>query len=259
MKFAFSTASSASPAALAIIAKRYGFDGVELNFPTTVPVALDPVGVEIACLAGGRGAGAHVNENQARVQHIRSLIDLAATIGYPIVKITEDAISSGKGRADSGGALGDWLVPLADFAAERGVCLALDNTQSRRTARETWAILDRLNHPSVGCCLDALTAAQIGQSPQVLVPMLNSKIFYVQVSDVAELGERAVECNLGDGVVPIATTIARLRGIGYVGWICVRCAGSAEVSERKLSQAITMLRELNKPTEHPKAKAKVVR
>jgi sugar phosphate isomerase/epimerase len=261
MKFALSTAGlDLPPETIASTAKKHGFDGVEFDFPmsvpTAVPTAFEHGDVEVACLADGSSIDGQKNENQLRSKHVRSLIDLAGRVGCPLVRITESTIPRGQNRAACALALGDWLLPLADYAADRSVSLVLDNTQSLRTARETWAILDRLNHPSLGCCLDVLTLCRNGDSPQVVVPMLNSRITYVQISDVKDRAEPTVQCNLGEGIVPIKTTIARLRGIGYSGWMTVQWRPTSEAADARLSHAIQMLREWNKATQPTKAKAK---
>jgi sugar phosphate isomerase/epimerase len=255
MKFAFSAAWPDLPFDSIVAAvNTLGYDGAELNFPAPMSETF-----KIACLSGAMADGGQPNEGKNRSTHARGQISAASQFGCAIVKITESAIRAGQNRAASGLALGDWLLPLADYAADRGVTLALDNTQSLRTARETWTILDRLNHPSVGCCLDTLTLARLGESPQVVVPMLNSRIVYVQVSDAKDLSDPASDCDLGDGVVPIETAITRLRGIGYSGWMTVRLPGTAQPIEPRLSKALASLRAWTRPAERARAKIKLAR
>jgi sugar phosphate isomerase/epimerase len=251
MKFALSSAApDLSIDTIAAEAKKFGYDGIELHFAGAVPEKLQFEGVAVACLNGG-------DSDSAR---IRDLIDLANRANCPLIKVGESGPHRPRTNlANIATALGDWLLPLADFAADRNVTLALDNSKSLRTARETWAILDRCNHPSLGCCLDLRTNAILNESPLVVVPMLNSRIVYVQVSDLRNLAEPTVDCDFGAGVVPIKASIARLRGIGYSGWVAVRISESPEKLEATLAGAIHLLREWDQPVGRPKPKAKAAK
>jgi sugar phosphate isomerase/epimerase len=259
MKFAFSTeASEACLIEITATARKLGYDGVELS--TTAPAAteFEPVGVNVACLAAGAMFSGQSKKDLSQSTQIRSLIDWAGRISCPLVMISEAAIPVGQNRTTAGAALSDWLLPLADYAADRTVTLALGNSQSLRSAKEIWTILDRLDHPSLGCCLNLYTAARLSEPPQVVVPMLNSKIVYVQVSDAKDLA-RPSECNLGDGVVPINTAISRLRGIGYSGWVTVGGGQMPQPAESILLQAISFLRQLSAPMQQRKTRNKHAR
>jgi sugar phosphate isomerase/epimerase len=118
-------------------------------------------------------------------------------------------------------AFGDWLLPLGDYAAERGVTVVVENLLSFRAAKEMWLILDRLQHPGIACCWDVFNAALIGEGPYVSVPTLNNRIVYTQVKD-AKLGALgATYCKIGEGDVPVQKFITRLLGIGYHGYVTV--------------------------------------
>src|SRR5207249_3665511 len=116
-----------------------------------------------------------------------------------------------------------------------------------------WAILDRLAHPSVGCCFDVFNAAMIGETPWQSVPVLNSAILYTQVKD-AKLGPLgATYCKLGEGDVQVRNFLTRLRGVGYDGyatleWEKAWLANLAE-PEEILPDSIAKLREWTKVLE----------
>jgi sugar phosphate isomerase/epimerase len=257
MKFAFSIPGSEPQ--LEAKAKELGYDGIELTCSPDLRDEIPFGSLAVACLSVGGRVLVQSKASQSESDHLRPLIDRAAGMGCSLVKVLEpQSLRRGTWLVPADVACA-WLIPLADYAADRDVTIALDNSQSLRTAREFWEILDRCNHPSLGCCLDVLTSARLGESPEVTVPMLNSKIVYVQLADVKDLAHPATECNLGDGVVPIRTTIARLRGIGYAGWLTLRLSQSTEAVESRLSSGIGLLRELCKPIERAKAKIKATR
>jgi sugar phosphate isomerase/epimerase len=159
--------------------------------------------------------------NDRQTGELRTFIDTAHRLGCPLVKIFDTQVRPGQDRGSAGVALGDWLLPLADYAANRDVVIVIENALSFRAAKEMWSILDRIQHPAVACCWDVFNAALVGEGPYLSVPTLNSKIHYCQVKD-AKLGALgATYCKLGEGDVAVAKFISRLRGIGFEGYVTV--------------------------------------
>ncbi len=247
MKFAFSTVSAPKWDfdTICARAKEYGYDGVEvrgflnesiltaanifLTDPNKVRAMFKYHGVEIACLASSVSMTGHKKKDRAAAEDTRRFIDAAAGVGCPLVKIFDTRIEPGglvdptrlgnHSRAHAAVAFGDWILPLGDYAADRGVTIVVEGALSFRSAKEMWLILDRLSHPSIACCWDVFNAALIGESPYVSVPTLNSRIQYAQVQD-AKIGVLGANyCKLGDGDVPVQKFLTRLLGIGYDGWV----------------------------------------
>ena len=264
VKFAFSTV--ACPKwdfdTIAARAREYGYDGVEirgfLNEPiltATNPFLTDPnklrgifegAGLQICCLASSVAFTQDRKRDAQLADDVRRFVDAAKAVNCPIVKVFDTQVRPGQSRATAGVALGDWLVPLGDYAAERDVLLVVENALSFRTAKELWAILDRIQHPAVASCWDVFNAAVVGESPAVSVPTLNSRIQYTQVKD-AKLGALgATYCKLGEGDVQVEKFLIRLRGVGYAGWVTFEwekawLPGLAE-PEEVLPDALTKLR-----------------
>jgi sugar phosphate isomerase/epimerase len=247
MKFAFSTVSCPAWDFDTIVARaqEYGYGGVEVRGFLDEPAAttadlfgtdlddlrrkFDDAGVEVACLASSIAMEQpppawlvwRRPPNERRAAELRTYIDAADRLGCRLVKIFDTQVRPGQTRASAGVALGDWLLPLADYAADRDVVIVIENALSFRASKEMWAILDRLQHPSIACCWDVFNASLIGESPYFSVPVLNSKIAYTQVKD-AKLGALgATLCKLGEGEVPVEKFITRLKGVGYTGYVTV--------------------------------------
>jgi sugar phosphate isomerase/epimerase len=247
MKFAFSTVSCPSWDFETIFAraKEYGYDGVEvrgflnesiltaanifLTDPAKVKGMFKYHGLEIACLASSIAMTFDKKRDRMLADDCRRFIDAAAAVGCPLVKIFDTQVLPGTlvvptrlgnySRSAAAVRFGDWIMPLGDYAADRGVMLVVEGALSFRSAKEMWIILDRLSHPSIACCWDVFNAALIGESPYVSVPTLNSRIQYAQVKD-AKLGPLgATYCKLGDGDIPVEKFLTRLMGIGYNGWV----------------------------------------
>ena len=271
MKFAFSTIGCPKWdfETLVLRAKEYGYDGVEirgflnesvltaanvfLSDPAKVRRIFTDAGLSICCLASSIAFARDKKRDAQLAGDLKLFIETAKAIGCPMVKIFDTQVKAGKSRSGVGIAFGDWLVPLADYAAQHDVTIMIENALSFRSAKEMWTIVDRLNHPSIGVCWDIFNAAMIGESPYVSVPVLNQLIQYVQVKD-AKLGPLgATYCKLGEGDVPVRKFLTRLRGIGYDGWVTLEWEKAwlpnlAE-PEEIFPDAITKLREWTKPLE----------
>ena len=250
MKFAFSTVSCPRWDFDTIVARarEYGYHGVEIrgflneSVPTAADVlktdlsqlrrSFDSTGVKVACLASsiamdqwhGTWRVWRRSPNDRKAAELRTFIDAATRLGCPLVKVFDTQVRPGQSRASAGVALGDWLLPLADYAAERDVVVVIENALSFRASKEMWSILDRLQHPSIACCWDVFNAAMIGESPYFSVPVLNSKIAYTQVKDATFGPLGATYTKLGEGDVPVEKFITRLMGIGYTGYVTVEWA-----------------------------------
>jgi sugar phosphate isomerase/epimerase len=214
-------------------------------------------GLSICCLASSIAMKGKKKADRIAADDCRRYIDTAAAVGCPLVKIFDTEVRPGQNRASAAIELGDWLLPLGDYAASRDIVIVVENALSFRSAKEMWLILDRLQHPSIACCWDVFNAALIGESPYISVPTLNSKIQYAQVKD-AKLGPLGASfCKLGEGDVAVEKFLTRLMGIGYAGWVTFEwekawLPGLAG-PEESLPDAIKKMRDWTKPQlEEPK-------
>jgi sugar phosphate isomerase/epimerase len=274
MKFAFSTVACPNWdfETIAARAKEYGYDGVEVrgflneNILSASNVFLTDPGklkslfashhLEISCLSSSIAMTGKSSTDRKLTEDAKKFIDTAAAIDCGMVKIFDTQVRPGQSRAVAGMALAQWLTPVGDYAADRGVCVLVENALSFRSAKEMWLIMEQCGHPSIGCCWDVGNAAMIGERPALSVPTLNSRIDYVQVKD-AKLGPLGANfCKLGEGDMQVEKLLIRLRGIGYRGWVSLEwekawLPGLAE-PEEILPDSIKKLREWTKPWEPEK-------
>jgi sugar phosphate isomerase/epimerase len=282
MKFAFSTVSCPKWDFETIVAraKEYGYAGVEirgflneslltasnvfLTDPAKVRSIFESGGIKICCLSSSIAFKGDRKADAKSADELRQYIDTAAAIGSPIVKVFDTQVKPKQTREAAGIALGEWLLPLGDYAAERNVQIAIENALSFRSAKEMWFVLDRLMHPAICCCWDVFNAALIGEGPLISVPTLNNRIIYVQIKDAKFGPLGASYTKLGAGDVKCEQFITRLRGIGYDGFVGVEWEKAWLPNliepEEVLPDAIKKLVEWQKlgteqPTPAPKAKA----
>jgi sugar phosphate isomerase/epimerase len=263
MKFAFSTV--ACPQwdfqTIAANARQLGYDGVEIRLQNTLP---DPAQirstfaaaqVEIAVLASSVAlAGKRKADNQAAVD-LNRYIDTAQAIGCPVVRIFGTCVHAGRSLVESAALLGQWLLPLVEYAADHQVTLAIENAFPFRRASEIWAVLEAVNHPALAVCWDLLAAIQAGEPPAISVPVLNTRIQCVRVTDATIEQNTVRYCKLGEGTLPVRKLLSRLQGIGYRGWVSLDWpkASIAQLAEpdEVLPDAIGKLRDWTKPPAKP--------
>ncbi len=195
----------------------------------------------------------HKRRDKQLADEAKQYIDKAAALSCPLVKVFDTNARPGQTRESTGIALGEFLMPLGDYAAQRDVCIVVENSLSFRASKELWMILDRLSHPAISACWDVFNAALIGESSSISVPTLNSKIQYTQVKDAAFGALGATYCQLGDGDVPIKKFITRLMGIGYDGYVTMEWekAWLPNLAEPEaiLPEAVKRLKEWSKPAQ----------
>ena len=191
-----------------------------LSDPAKVRQAFDDAGVSICCLASSI---AFARDRTKDCAVGRGLADVYRYGSAGRCPDGEDIRHPGEARPEPNSAIGiaygDWLLPLADYAADRDVMIVIENALSFRSAKELWLIVDRINHPSIAVCWDIFNAALIGERPAVSVPVLNNRIQYAQVKDATLSTLGATYCRLGEGDVPVRQFLTRLRGIRYQGWV----------------------------------------
>lgn len=274
MKFAFSTVSCPKWdfETVAARAKEYGYHGVEvrgflnesvltasnpfLTDPAKMRRAFEGAGVEIACLSSSVAMGHDRKKNEAMAHDLRQYVDMARRIGCGLVKLFDTQLRPGQSWEQAAGALGRWVEPLADYAADQGVGLAVENALSFRRARELWMALEATCNPNVGAGWDLFNAAQVGERPSISVPVLNSRIVYAQVKDAKFGPLGAVYCKLGEGDAQVKNFMIRLMGIGYAGYVSVEWekAWLPNIAEPEeiLPDSIAKLKEWTKPFEPEK-------
>src|SRR4051812_31354721 len=145
MKFAFSTVSCPTWdfETIAARAKEYGYDGVEIrgflnesiltaaNVFLTEPGKVQRIfqngGIEIACLASSISKKGNRKEDARAADELRTYIDTAQALGCRIVKLFDTQVRPGQNRSSAAVAMGEWLLPLGDYAAEHDVTLVIEN------------------------------------------------------------------------------------------------------------------------------------
>jgi sugar phosphate isomerase/epimerase len=194
-------------------------------------------------LDGGRHYGAELD--------LVRWIDAAARLGHPFLRITAGSPASrGDEPAD---VLVERLVgPMrraADHAISRGVKLALENHGDLR-AGDILDLFARVDRPNLGVCLDNVNLIRVGDDMLEGTRALAPLALLVQLKDHGPgdptIWGGPVCLPLGEGIAPLAETIAILEAAGFDGPVCVELAslGSGPVDELTMIEAsVVWLRE----------------
>ena len=208
MKFAL-TNSAVDQKDLPALAERcraLGFDGIDCDYSPASPTEVRQIFTDAAIQISSIAAAAQFTQDSRidlqAANALRAALDTAGHLGCHLVKIPDAAPVKRQSIMDTISAMADWLKPLADAAADRGISILVENGSTLATARPLWMLMERVDHPAVGICWNVDSTLAAGERLAVTVPTLNSRIRYVRISnrDVSE-------------------TITRLRGIGYGGWV----------------------------------------
>lgn len=181
-------------------------------------------------LDGGRSWGAELE--------LARWIEAAARLGHSVLRITGGSPAS---RGDEPAAvlverLTGPLRRAAAHASDAGIRLALEN-HGDLTAADILTLLDRVDSPALGVCLDNVNLIRVGDDQLEGTRELASAALLVQLKDYLP-GDPTVwggpVCTaLGEGIGPLPEIIAILDRSGFDGPVCVELAslGDGPVDE----------------------------
>ena len=142
---------------------------------------------------------------------IEAAIDISASLGADIAKISMDIERPrpiGASRHDpivmkQLEAIAEKLVNAAPKAEKKGVKLAVENHTETFASEIKW-IVDQINHPWVGACIDTVNSLAVFEDPLVAVEVLAPIAFVIHFKDSEILKTpygfrfRSVACGDGD-------------------------------------------------------------
>jgi sugar phosphate isomerase/epimerase len=140
-------------------------------------------------------------------------VDLAASLECPLVRVFAFESPAAERPAATVERIAHRLTQLADHAHRTGVRIALENGGSFCRAAEIATIIDAVNSPLLGACLNIAVSSAAGDSPAAAINALGPRLFSVRIKDLR--AGRPVP--LGEGDVPLRAAIDALRARGFSG------------------------------------------
>jgi sugar phosphate isomerase/epimerase len=147
--------------------------------------------------------------------HLRKYLALAEQLSSPIVRTLLDSPE----RHPRANEVLEILKPVLPEYARAGVCLAIEN-HDRFPARVLAEILDALDSPAVGICLDTANSLGCGEGLDTLLPILGPRVVNLHVKDFRaerlphQKGFVIGGCPTGDGLVDVPRLLTALRSHG---------------------------------------------
>ena len=129
------------------------------------------------------------------------------------------------GGLDDDDVTAEQLHELAARAERRGLRLAYEAVPwgRVRTHEDAWRIVQRVDHPALGLCLDSFHVLSTGNDPAVIAEVAGDKVFHVQLADAPRVNLDVREWSLhhrmfpGQGSLDVAGFLRQILTLGYTG------------------------------------------
>lgn len=246
-------------------AVRYGYDAIEWRLADGETVEPDisvekrqrlravPAahGIEIACLdTSCRITHATLEGRAATIENGRRMIDLAAELGAPFIRVFGGELPAGVTRAAILEPTAGVLRALGTYGNERGVTVTLETHDAWANSEDVLALLKAVDLPAVKVLWDAHHTYRSGEAPARSLALLGDSIGYVHLKDSrlnAGDAQSWTYCLLGEGDVPLREICTLLKGRGYDGYLSLEWEKKwhPEIAEPEIAlpQAIPHLRK----------------
>lgn len=250
------------------MAKRFGYDGIELSFDESGPIspqsaetelmeirkAAESHGLSLYSLASGLYWSTSLTaedpaERERAEQLVRKQLDAAAALGCDTILILPGMVS-GLGAADP-------VVPyeivyeraqaallrLAEYAEKKRVTIGIENVWNKflLSPMEMRDFIDRIGSQRVAAYFDVGNVVRDGY-PEQWIRILGHRIAKVHFKDYKRaIGTISGFVELLAGDVDFAAVMRALREVGYDGWVTAEVFPSNSDFEaflRKTSEAM---------------------
>jgi fatty-acyl-CoA synthase len=139
---------------------------------------------------------------------------------------------------------------VAPSAERAGVTIMLETHDAFSSALRVAAVLQHVPSPHVAALWDSHHTHRVGESVDVVLQALGSRLAHVHVKDARRLtpdGSAWELVLLGDGEVPVREQVDALHRRGYTGYLSVEWEWRPELVEPAvaLSQHIAWLKDMS--------------
>ena len=200
---------------------------------------------------------------RARAQELADLkrgVDIALELGTDIVRVFSGSAREGVSQAEGRSWILEGLSAGADYAASRGVTLALENHgKFAGRSDQVRDIIEAVASPALRVNLDTGNFLPVGQNPAEAAADLAELVVLVHLKDMRRAtgdeashvfadpdGQLLTGSVIGEGLVDLAAIRAVMDSAGYDGWWSLEYEGAdeplAEGVPRSLAAARRMLR-----------------
>ncbi|NLM76650.1 MAG: sugar phosphate isomerase/epimerase [Ruminococcaceae bacterium] len=153
-------------------------------------------------------------------EHAGRVIELAAKIGVPAIRVFGGAIPDGVERSRSFDQIVRALGSLSDKAQEHGVALCMETHDSWCDPEQVARVIKTVNHPAVAVNWDIMHPVLTAQvAMDTAFETLKPYIRHVHVHDGVRHDGKLTLVPIGEGQVDHKSAVVLLRDCGYQGYI----------------------------------------
>jgi sugar phosphate isomerase/epimerase len=147
--------------------------------------------------------------------HLFAYLDLAVRLGSPLVRVVVDTPKQQPAESE----IVDTLRSLMPAYERAGVCMAIEN-HDRFRARALVRMIEQIDSPNVGICLDTVNSFGALEGPEVVLAALGPHVVTLHVKDFTiarpdhKMGFVVEGCPAGQGRLDVPWLLETLRGLG---------------------------------------------
>jgi sugar phosphate isomerase/epimerase len=209
-------------------------------------------GIEVACLDSScQAVQAEPKERAATIEAGQRMLDVAAEIGAPFLRVFGGALPANTTRASLLGSTAEVLYTLGSYGAERDVTVVLETHDAWTNSEDIQALLQAVTLPTFKVLWDTHHTYRFGAAPSQTLAQLGDAIAYAHIKDSClNVSDPSTwtYCLLGEGDVPLHEICETLKKGGYTGYLSLEWEKKwhPEIAEPEIAlpQAVAYLRAL---------------
>lgn len=215
---------------VAELGARCGFGGVEIRLlegRLLEPVAAPAERRRVRRAFAERGLDIVAVDTSLRLveadfaSRLPAYLALAAAWEAPLVRVFGGPLGAGAQRQEALAAASERLAEGARLAAAEGVVVALETHDDFARAATVAQVLAPAGTAGAGAVWDLHHPHRCGETPEDVWRALGARVVHVHLKDAVRRGEGWSLVPLGEGEVPVAGALRRLRAAGYEGWLSI--------------------------------------
>lgn len=216
------------------MAKDFGFQGIETrgigdnlfgpkgpfseaNVEKTIE-KLKNMKLEISCLSSGNSLQ-YREKSDETIKELKQYIDLAEKIGTKYIRVLGDRTAAECDPVDDEFVL-ESLNKLVPYAEQHDVTLLVETNGVYAHTDRLANLLNRIESDNVGALWDIHHPFRFaGETPEQTVQNLGAYIKYCHIKDSVMENGKVVYKMMGEGDLPVESTVMALRSINYEGYV----------------------------------------
>lgn len=187
-----------------------------------IAATLERTGVSIIALGlSTRFSTPDVDERAANLTQLRRYIELAESMGVPMVRTFGGNIESGSSLDQAIDWVAQSLAAAAPFAEQHGVTVLLETHDAFCRGAEVARALQQVDSPAIAAVWDVHHPFRMGESIEDTWRLIGPRVRHVHIKDAKLRPDGSWQLVLlGQGEVPCRDVLRLLAREGYQGYIC---------------------------------------